>query len=148
MGRKIIDLSLTVEDNMPAHKLFQSPIYIPALTHETTKSFGLGVKGDIMTFQTNYIGMLDHVGTHVDAFRHVNPKGKPIDEMPLDLFMGKAVTFDLTHIKDLEEITDKHMDEAEKRALNLKESITSNYSAKSMSHMHTNQYQTILSKAS
>ena len=67
MARKIIDLSLTVEDNMPAHKLFQSPIYIPALTHETTKSFNLGVKGDIMTFQTNYIGMLDHVGTHVDA---------------------------------------------------------------------------------
>ena len=26
MARKIIDLSLTVEDNMPAHKLFQSPI--------------------------------------------------------------------------------------------------------------------------
>jgi kynurenine formamidase len=116
MARKIIDLSLTVEDNMPAHKLFQSPIYIPALTHETTKSFNLGVKGDVMTFQTNFIGMLDHVGTHVDAFRHVNPKGKPIDEMPLDLFMGKAVTLDLTHIKDLEKITDKHMDEAEKKS--------------------------------
>ena len=58
MARKIIDLSLTVEDNMPAHKLFKAN-YIPALTHETTKSFGLGVEGDIMTFQTNYIGMLD-----------------------------------------------------------------------------------------
>ena len=99
MARKIIDLSLTVEDNMPAHKLFQSPIDIPALTHETTKSFGLGVEGDIMTFQTNYIGMLDHVGTHVDAFRHVNPKGKPIDEMPLDLFMGKAVLLILHILK-------------------------------------------------
>ena len=30
--------------------------------------------------------------------------------------MGKAVTFDLTHIKDLEEITEKHMDEAEKKS--------------------------------
>ena len=28
--------------------------------------------------------------------------------------MGKAVTFDLTHIKDLEEINDTDMDEAEK----------------------------------
>lgn len=116
MGRKIIDLSLTVEDNMPAHKLFQSPVYIPALTHETTKSFNLGVEGDIMTFQTNYIGMLDHVGTHVDAFRHVNPKGAPVDKMPLDMFMGKAVTFDLQHIKDLEDITEKHMEEAEKKS--------------------------------
>lgn len=113
MSRRIIDLSLSIEDNMPAHKLFQSPIYLPALTHETTESFGLGVDGDMMTFQTNYIGMLDHVGTHVDAFRHVNPKGAPIDEMPLDLFMGKAVVFDLRHIGDLEDITAEHMQDAE-----------------------------------
>lgn len=116
MARRIIDLSMSIEDNMPAHKLFQSPIYLPALTHETTASFGLGVEGDIMTFQTNYIGMLDHVGTHVDAFLHVNPKGAPIDEMPLDLFMGKAVCFDLRHIADLEDITAAHMEEAEKKA--------------------------------
>ena len=52
-----------------------------------------------MTFQTNYIGMLDHVGTHVDAFRHVNPKGKPIDEMPLDLFMEKLLLLILHILK-------------------------------------------------
>lgn len=116
MSRRIIDLSLTIEDNMPAHKLFQSPIYLPALTHETTKSFGLGVEGDAMTFQTNYIGMLDHVGTHVDAFLHVNPKGTPIDKMPLDLFMGKSVCLDLRQIGNLEDITAKHMQDAEDAA--------------------------------
>lgn len=116
MARRIIDLSLAIEDNMPAHKLFQSPVYLPALTHETTKSFGLGVPGDPMTFQTNFIGMLDHVGTHVDAFRHVNPKGAPIDEMPLDMFMGKAVCFDLRQIGDLEDITVAHMEEAERKS--------------------------------
>jgi kynurenine formamidase len=116
MARRIIDLSLAIEDNMPAHKLFQSPVYLPALTHETTKPFGLGVPGDPMTFQTNFIGMLDHVGTHVDAFRHVNPKGAPIDEMPLDMFMGKAVCFDLRQIGDLEDITVSHMEEAERKS--------------------------------
>ncbi len=116
MPRRIVDLSLTVEDNMPAHKLFQSPIYLPALTHDTTLSFGLGVEGDPMTFQTNYIGMLDHVGTHVDAFLHVNPKGAPINEMPLDLFMGKSVCLDLRHIADLEDITAEHMQAAEDAA--------------------------------
>lgn len=116
MTKRIIDLSLTVEDNMPSHKLFQSPIYLKALTHETTQSFGLGVEGDPMTFQTNYIGMLDHVGTHVDAFIHVNPKGASIDEMPLDMFMGKAVCFDLRAIGDLEDITAEHMAEAEEKA--------------------------------
>lgn len=116
MAKRIIDLSLTIEDNMPAHKLFQSPMYLKALTHESTLSFGLGVEGDPMTFQTNFIGMLDHVGTHVDAFLHVNPKGKGIDEMPLDLFMGKAVCLDLQHIGDLEDITAEHMQEAENKA--------------------------------
>ena len=66
-----------------------------------------------MTFQTNFIGMLDHVGTHVDAFRHVNPNGKSVDEMPLDLFMGKAVCFDLRHIPDLGDITVADMETAE-----------------------------------
>lgn len=116
MARQIIDLSLAIEDNMPSHKLFQSPIYLKALSHESTSSFGLGVEGDAMTFQTNYIGMLDHVGTHVDAFLHVNPKGAPIDEMPLDLFMGKAVCFDMRHIGDLEDITVDHMQAAEEKS--------------------------------
>lgn len=116
MAKRIIDLSMTIEDNMPSHKMFQSPVYLKALTHETTGSFGLGVEGDPMTFQTNFISMLDHVGTHVDAFLHVNPKGAPVDEMPLDLFMGKAVCFDLQHIGDLEDITADHMEEAEKKS--------------------------------
>lgn len=119
MTRRIIDLSLTIEDNMPAHKLFQSPIYLPSLTHDSSLALGLGTPDDPMTFQTNFIGMLDHVGTHVDAFRHTDPAGLPIDEMPLDIFMGKAVCLDLRHIGDLEDITVAHMEAAE-RALGVK----------------------------
>ena len=81
-----------------------------------TKALNLGVAGDAMTFQTNFIAMLDHVGTHVDAFRHVNPKGSAVDEMPLELFMGKAVCFDLRHIPDLGDITVEDMEAAEKKA--------------------------------
>lgn len=116
MGQRVVDLSLLIEDNMPAHKLFQRPVITTHFSHETAKAFNLGVPGDAMTFQTNFIAMLDHVGTHVDAFRHVNPDGKPIDEMPLEMFLGKAVCFDLRHIGDLEDITAKDMDEAEKKA--------------------------------
>ena len=112
MGR-IVDLSLLIEDNMPAHKLFQRPIYTVHMSHESAKAHNLGVPGDAMTFQTNFIGMVDHVGTHVDAFRHVSPNGLSVDEMPLDLFMGKAVCFDLRHIPDLGEITVADMDAAE-----------------------------------
>ena len=116
MAQRVIDLSLLIEDNMPAHKLFQRPVITVHFSHETSKAHNLGMPGDPMTFQTNFIAMLDHVGTHVDAFLHVNPKGKPIDEMPLDLFMGKAVCFDLRHIPDLGDITGQHMEEAEKKA--------------------------------
>lgn len=35
---RIIDLSLLIEDNMPAHKLFQRPIYLEHLTHENSKA--------------------------------------------------------------------------------------------------------------
>jgi kynurenine formamidase len=113
---RIVDLSLLIEDNMPAHKLFQRPMYLEHLTHETSKAQNLGVPGDAMTFQTNFIGMLDHVGTHVDAFRHVNPKGMSVDQMPLDLFMGKAVCFDLQHIPDLGDISVADMETAEAKA--------------------------------
>ncbi len=113
MPTRVIDLSLALEDNMPAHKLFQRPVITTHLSHEGSKALGLGVPGDAMTFQTTFIAMLDHVGTHVDAFRHVGPAGAPIDEMPLDLFFGKAVCFDLRHIPDLGEITADDMVRAE-----------------------------------
>jgi kynurenine formamidase len=110
---QVIDLSLAIEDNMPAHKLFQRPVITTHLSHESSKSLNLGVPGDAMTFQTNFIAMLDHVGTHVDAFRHTSPSGAPIDEMPLELFMGKAVCFDLRHVPDLGEISAGDMAKAE-----------------------------------
>ena len=114
--RRIIDLSLTIEDNMPSHKLFQRPVITTHLSHESSKAFNLGVPGDAMTFQTNFIAMLDHVGTHVDAYRHVNPHGATVDEMPLERFVGKAVCFDLRHIPDLGEITRSDMEMAEAKA--------------------------------
>lgn len=113
MTRKIIDLSLTIEDNMPAHKLFQRPIYTVHMSHESSKSLGFGQPDDPVTFQTNFFASLDHVGTHVDAFRHVNPNGVGVDKMPLELFMGKAVCFDMRHVPDLGDITAKDMVAAE-----------------------------------
>ena len=35
---RIIDLSLLIEDNMPAHKLFQRPIYLEHLTPRELES--------------------------------------------------------------------------------------------------------------
>ena len=113
MSRRIIDLSLEIEDNMPSHKLFQSPVYLKSMNHESTKALKLGTPEDPITFQTNFISTLDHVGTHVDAFRHFDPNGASIDEMPIDMFFGKAVCFDMRHVGDLGDITLKDMEKAE-----------------------------------
>ncbi len=62
MARRIIDLSLDIEDNMPSTNCFQSPVYLQAMTHENTKALELGTPDDPITFQTNFISTLDHVG--------------------------------------------------------------------------------------
>lgn len=116
MAERLIDLTLKIEDNIPAHKLFQSPVYVSHLTHEGTKDAGLGVEGDPMTFATCFMSMLDHVGTHIDAYYHTNPEGDTIDNMPLDMFIGNAVCFDMTHIPDLGEITVEEFEAAEEKA--------------------------------
>lgn len=116
MPTRIVDLTLTISDNMPAHKLFQRPTIVPHLTHERTKSFGLGVPEDPMTFATTHLSMLDHISTHVDAFFHTKPDGTSIENMPLDMFMGKAVCLDIRHIPDLGDIDVKDLEEAELKA--------------------------------
>lgn len=113
---QMIDLTLTLSDNMPAHKLFQRPIVGAHWTHERSAALGLGVPGDPMTFATTFISTLDHISTHVDAFYHVNPKGLSVDKMPLDMFMGKAVCLDLQHIPDLGDVDVKDLEQAEQKA--------------------------------
>ena len=82
MTPRVIDLSLLIDDNMPSHKFFQRPVHIPHIRHEESISLGLGTADDPMSMATSYIGTLDHIGTHVDAFFHVKPDGLKIAEMP------------------------------------------------------------------
>ena len=38
---RLVDLTLTIENQMPAHALFPSPILIPYVDHEQAKAAGL-----------------------------------------------------------------------------------------------------------
>lgn len=116
MAERIIDLTLEIDDNIPSHKMFQSPVLVSHWTHQKSIEYGLGTPEDPMTFATNYLGTLDHIGTHVDAFLHVKPDGEPIDKMPIEMFFGKAVCFDLTHIPDLGQIDVSDLEKAEENA--------------------------------
>jgi kynurenine formamidase len=73
----------------------------PDIRHEESIELGLGTPEDPMSMATSYIGTLDHIGTHVDSFFHVKPDGLKIGQMPLEMFFGTAVCFDLTYIPDL-----------------------------------------------
>jgi len=56
-------------------------------------------KGDKNTMAM--ITMITHTGTHIDAPRHFFPEGTPIDELPLDTFIGPARVIE---IKDTESV--------------------------------------------
>lgn len=116
MARRIVDLTVTITNNMPAHKFFPRPVILPHFTHDQMETWGNGTPEDPLGGCTTFIGMVDHVGTHVDAFIHVGRGGATVDEMPLDLFTGKAVCLDLTHIPDLGDIDVKDLEEAERKS--------------------------------
>jgi kynurenine formamidase len=113
---RIIDLTLTITNGMPAHRSMPRPIYLPYLDHQGSRALGLGTPEDPFTSALEFMGMLNHVGTHVDAFVHTNPNGQTIDEMPLELFMGKAVALDLRHIPDLGTIDVADLEETERKS--------------------------------
>ena len=60
--------------------------------------------------------MVEHIGTHIDAFYHMDPNGTTIDQMPLDFFFGKAVCFDMRHIPERGRITAQDMEEAQEKS--------------------------------
>ena len=42
-----------------------------------------------------------HAGTHIDPPRHFNDAGITVDEIPLDLLMGKAQVVEITGVKEI-----------------------------------------------
>src|SRR5699024_9533742 len=92
--QKIIDLTHKIENNMLTPSDFQRPVYVKVMTHEDSLKMGNGIPEDPITSSYNYLSIIEHVGTHVDAFYHMRPDGLTIDEMPLSMFFGKAVCLD------------------------------------------------------
>ncbi len=116
MARVIIDLSVPLTNNMPAHKFFPRPVILPQFTHDEMETWGNGTPEDPLGGCTTFLAMMDHVGTHVDSFCHTKRGGATIDQMPLDMFMGKAVCLDMRHVPDLGDVDTKDFEEAEKKA--------------------------------
>lgn len=116
MSKVIIDLTLPYVDHMPCQEAFPANVFVQLKSHEDTRSYGMGTPEDPFTSAWHYISTVDHIGTHIDAFYHMSPTGLTVDQMPLDMFFGKAVCLDLRHIPDRGVITAEDLEEAEKKA--------------------------------
>ena len=55
------------------------------------------------------VSMGSQTGTHVDAPFHFEQNGKKIDELPLELFLGRGVIVDATDLSDRGRVTWEHV---------------------------------------
>jgi kynurenine formamidase len=100
MTRQLFDLSREIAHMMPVANphVNQVPAFWDRLTHESTK--GKWAHADI-SFHIRDFLIGEHVGTHVDALCHYDPRpGAPcLDKLPLEMFLTDAVCIDVSHVK-------------------------------------------------
>jgi len=93
---RIVDLSQEIYHRMPVHPAHPPAVITTWVTHEERAKETGGAHSS-----TSHVLMIgDHVGTHVDAFKHMDrdPGAPAIDEMPLDKFCAEGLCLDLRHI--------------------------------------------------
>jgi kynurenine formamidase len=79
MLMKIIDLTQSIYDGMDVYP-GDPEVHIKEI--HTLKKEGWRLK---------YLQFSSHIGTHVDAFSHMDESGKTVDKIPLKRFLGKTV---------------------------------------------------------
>ncbi len=94
---KIIDLTHDITHQMP---VFPADPAVGVLRHHDYQN---GYFVSQVIFGT-------HTGTHIDVPIHKIKGGRPVDQVPIDRFVGRAFVMDLTALKPLEEITRKHLE--------------------------------------
>jgi len=95
---RVIDLTRTIEAKMP---VFPGDPEVDFFSHHTHEATGYCV---------SRFAMGTHTGTHIDVPLHKIASGMPVDEIPLERMMGRAVIADLRDLKKNEEISIKHLE--------------------------------------
>lgn len=89
---QLIDLSVPINED--------TPVYPGDPKTKITPAGVLEKDG----YEDHYICIGTHVGTHIDAPRHMVAKGKNLDQISVDRFMGQGVYIRVGKKFDLEEI--------------------------------------------
>ena len=94
---RVIDLTHTINENMPVYPGTDTPKLTPANTY---KKDG---------FKETFLQMYTHTGTHMDPPVHLYEGKKTLDEFPIDQFIGKAIVIDCRMLKEGEAVTMKNL---------------------------------------
>ena len=89
---EVIDLTHTLEENMPAYPGEESP--------HLEKKYNYQSNG----FQVIRLTMVSHTGTHLDTPAHFFDNGLTTDKMPLSNFYGKGLLIDCSGFSENEVI--------------------------------------------
>jgi kynurenine formamidase len=95
--RKIIDLSQEIFQGQPVYPGHQPTNLFPASRYEE-KPDGKAA------FAVNTLLVSEHAGTHTDSFAHMNTgiDAVPIEQLPLEMFMGPGICLDVSHVPESE----------------------------------------------
>jgi arylformamidase len=98
---EIVDLS---------HEIFPGMQVFDADWHKNVAFESLG-QIESVGRRTSHIHIGTHSGTHIDAPSHFMIDGKTIDELPLDIFVGRATKLDLRNVPEKTRITVDYLEQ-------------------------------------
>src|ERR1039458_8500784 len=109
---KIVDLSRELYHRTPSYPGHPPVIHGIWKTHEDSFT----ESGNVHGLSSMFISMSDHTGTHIDAPRHFNKTGQPMNEYPLENCIVPGICIDLRHIAPRAEITSADLEAAVKQS--------------------------------
>jgi Putative cyclase len=108
---KIVDLSRELYHRTPSYPGHPPIIHGVWKTHE--ESFA--DSGNVHGLSSMFLSMADHGGTHIDAPKHFDKRGQPIDQYPLEKCIVPGICIDLRHIAPRAEIAPADLEAAVKK---------------------------------
>jgi len=95
MARRIVDLTFAIHEGMTT---------FPVHWHLPVEVTQLGRHG-LENRETRKLTLGTHTGTHCDAPRHFIPGGATVDELPLDVLVGRARVLDFSDQPERTQVT-------------------------------------------
>ena len=85
---KVLDLTHTIQENMPVYPGTDPPKLLPANTYEKDG------------FKETLLQLFSHTGTHVDPPAHLFPDRLTLDQFPASQLIGKALVIDCSALSE------------------------------------------------